>query len=142
MLIVLCIDYKPTNIQELVYFFGKNIFLLLGVSIRLKCFLIFSSFSTHLTNHNLFKVDNIKLVYDNTTRTTRNNDGVLTRIPGFEEPKMSEFGDPFYTEWVDPSMASTGAYFKDIANTLATLGYKRNISIRGAPYDFRKAPSE
>lgn len=79
-------------------------------------------------------MDNIKLLYDNVTRTTSNNEGVETRIPGF--------GDPSYVEWIDPSKASTGNYFKDIANALLALGYHQNTSIRGAPYDFRKAPSK
>lgn len=80
-------------------------------------------------------IDNIKLVYDNVTRTTRNQDGVDVRIPGW--------GDPFVVEYLDPSKASPGSYFKDIGNMLVTdLGYVRNVSIRGAPYDFRKAPNE
>ena len=33
-------------------------------------------------------------------------------------------------------------YFFDIANYLVAKGYVRDVSIRGAPYDFRKAPSE
>lgn len=76
----------------------------------------------------------MKLVYDNVTRTTSNSKGVEIRIPGF--------GDTTSIEWLDPSEAFPGAYFKDIANTLVALGYERNISLRGAPYDFRKAPSK
>lgn len=79
-------------------------------------------------------IDNIKLVYDNVTRTTRNADGVETRIPGF--------GSSETVEWLDPSHASTGAYFSYIANTLASHGHVRNTTVRGAPYDFRKAPSK
>jgi lysophospholipase III len=79
-------------------------------------------------------IDNVKLSYDNVTRTTRNQDGVETRIPGW--------GDPQVVEWLDPSLASTGSYFKDIGNALVGMGYKRSQSMRGAPYDFRKAPSE
>lgn len=79
-------------------------------------------------------VDNMKLVYDNVTRTTSNSPGVEIRIPGF--------GDPFTVEWLDPSKVSAGAYFKYIGNALVDLGYERNVSIRGAPYDFRKAPNE
>lgn len=76
----------------------------------------------------------MKLTYDNITRTTRNQDGVDIRIPGW--------GDPFVVEYLDPSKASPGAYFKDIGNMLVNqLGYVRNHSLRGAPYDFRKAPS-
>lgn len=79
-------------------------------------------------------IDNIKLIYDNTTRTTRNNNGVDVRVPGW--------GSTESVEWLDPSHASTGAYFKDVANTLVSMGYVRNQSIKGAPYDFRKAPNE
>lgn len=79
-------------------------------------------------------IDNIKLIYDNQTRTTRNADGVITRIPGW--------GNSEPVEWLDPSHASTGAYFKYIGDTLVTLGYTRNKSIKGAPFDFRKAPSK
>jgi lysophospholipase-3 len=76
----------------------------------------------------------MRLVYDNVTRTTSNSKGVEIRIPGF--------GNTTSVEWLDPSRASQGAYFKDIANTLVALGYERNVSLRGAPYDFRKAPSK
>lgn len=80
-------------------------------------------------------IDNMKLIYDNVTRTTRNPEGVDIRIPGW--------GDPFVVEYLDPSKASPGAYFKDIGNMLVDqLGYVRNHSTRGAPYDFRKAPNE
>lgn len=79
-------------------------------------------------------VDNIKLVYDNVTRKTYNAPGVDIRVPGF--------GSSETVEWLDPSHASTGAYFKDIANTLVALGHVRNTTIKGAPYDFRKAPSK
>ncbi|XP_033191455.1 lysosomal phospholipase A and acyltransferase [Bombus vancouverensis nearcticus] len=80
-------------------------------------------------------IDNMKLTYDNITRTTRNQEGVDIRIPGW--------GDPFVVEYLDPSKASPGAYFKDIGNMLVNqLGYVRNHSLRGAPYDFRKAPNE
>ncbi|CAK9831228.1 Phospholipase A2 group XV [Anthophora retusa] len=80
-------------------------------------------------------IDNMKLIYDNVTRTTRNQNGVDIRIPGW--------GDPFVVEYLDPSKASPGAYFKDIGDMLVNeLGYVRNYSIHGAPYDFRKGPNE
>ncbi|XP_033341246.1 lysosomal phospholipase A and acyltransferase [Megalopta genalis] len=80
-------------------------------------------------------IDNMKLIYDNVTRTTKNSDGVDIRVPGW--------GDPFAVEYLDPTKASPGAYFKDIGNLLVSeLGYVRNQSIRGAPYDFRKGPNE
>lgn len=79
-------------------------------------------------------IDNARLTYDNETRTTSNSPGVETRIPGW--------GDSEVVEWLDPSHAGAGNYFKDIGNALVALGYQRNVTIRGAPYDFRKAPSE
>lgn len=79
-------------------------------------------------------IDNIRLIYDNKTRLTSNPVGVETRIPGW--------GSSETVEWLDPSHASTGSYFNPIATELVKLGYKRNSSIRGAPFDFRKAPSK
>lgn len=77
--------------------------------------------------------DNARLIYDNETRTTSNSPGVETRVPGW--------GDSDSVEWIDPTHASAGAYFKDIGNALVGIGYSRNLSLKGAPYDFRKAPS-
>lgn len=80
-------------------------------------------------------IDNMKLNYNNVTRTTTNQDGVDIRIPGW--------GDPFVVEYLDPSKAYPGSYFKDIGNMLVDqMGYVRNSSLRGAPYDFRKGPNE
>lgn len=79
-------------------------------------------------------IDNVRLIYDPLTRTTKNSPGVTTRIPGW--------GNPDVVEWLDPTHASAGAYFKDVGNALVAAGYVRNVSIRGAPYDFRKAPGK
>ncbi|XP_065358344.1 phospholipase A2 group XV-like [Calliphora vicina] len=79
-------------------------------------------------------VDNVKLYYDNVTRTTHNTPGVEIRIPGW--------GDPEVVEWIDPTHNKAGAYFKDIANMLVDMGYERKRNLHGAPYDFRKAPNE
>lgn len=79
-------------------------------------------------------IDNIKLTYDNVTRKTTNPPGVDIRVPGF--------GGSETVEWLDPSHASTGSYFKTIANTLVGIGHVRNKTIKGAPYDFRKGPSK
>lgn len=77
-----------------------------------------------------------KLIYDNKTRTTKNMPGVEIRIPGFGRSEV--------VEWLDPSITQSiaGAYFKDIANALVAKGYVRNVTLRGAPFDFRKAPSK
>lgn len=79
-------------------------------------------------------IDNVKLYYDKATRTTHNSPGVEIRVPGW--------GDPFVVEWIDPTKNSAGSYFKDISKALYAMGYERNKSLRGAPYDFRKAPSK
>ncbi|CAH1953902.1 unnamed protein product [Acanthoscelides obtectus] len=79
-------------------------------------------------------IDNIKLYYDNNTRTTHNPPGVQTQVPGF--------GITETVEWLDPSHASSGSYFNDVVATLVSLGHVRNKTIKGAPYDFRKAPNE
>lgn len=79
-------------------------------------------------------VDNMRLIYDNVTRKTHNPPGVTTRVPGW--------GNPDVVEWLDPTHASQGSYFKDIGNALVANGYVRNKSLRGAPYDFRKGPSK
>ncbi|KAJ8686526.1 hypothetical protein QAD02_022320 [Eretmocerus hayati] len=80
-------------------------------------------------------IDNMKLIYNNETRLTSYPEGVEIRIPGW--------GDPFVVEYLDPSRASPGSYFKEIGNMLVTkLNYTPNVSLRGAPYDFRKGPNE
>ena len=78
-------------------------------------------------------VDNMKLVYDNTTRTTRNPVGVETQVPGL--------GNTTSVEYVDPSQVPVSGYFNNLVQELVQFGYTRGVTIRGAPYDFRKAPS-
>ncbi|KAI5708748.1 hypothetical protein M8J76_002447 [Diaphorina citri] len=78
-------------------------------------------------------IDNLRLVYNNVTRTTSNSPGVDIRIPGF--------GRSASVEWLDP-FVRVGSYFSYIAAALVGLGYQRDLSMRGAPYDFRKAPNE
>lgn len=78
----------------------------------------------------------MRLIYNPINRTTSDNEGVTIRIPGFGQSEVVEWLDPGYTK----SLA--GAYFKDVANALVHKGYERGVNIRGAPYDFRKAPSK
>lgn len=78
-------------------------------------------------------VDNMKLTYNNETRTTSNSKGVDIRVPGF--------GNSSTVEYIDPSKATAGNYFATIADAISSFGYERDIFIRGAPYDFRRAPS-
>ncbi|XP_050529312.1 phospholipase A2 group XV-like isoform X2 [Daktulosphaira vitifoliae] len=79
-------------------------------------------------------IDNMRLIYDNTTRTTHSPPGVDIRIPGW--------GNSSAVEYIDPSLSTFGAYFKSVGDSLVGVGLERDVSIRGAPYDFRKAPNE
>ncbi|XP_792979.4 group XV phospholipase A2 [Strongylocentrotus purpuratus] len=79
-------------------------------------------------------IDNMKLVYDPATRTSRDSEGVHVYIPGF--------GNTSTVEWLDPSKSSFGSYYTHLVDALVAVGYERNVNIRGAPYDFRKAPNE
>ena len=79
-------------------------------------------------------VDNMKLTYNTETRMTSNSKGVDIRVPGF--------GNSSTVEYIDPSKAAAGNYFATIADAISSFGYERDVSIRGAPYDFRRAPNE
>ncbi|XP_071092371.1 lysosomal phospholipase A and acyltransferase-like isoform X1 [Haliotis cracherodii] len=82
-------------------------------------------------------VDNMKLHYNSTSHTTSNTPGVDIVIPGF--------GNTSSVEWLDPDYYvhfSSTSYFAPIVEALVKWGYKRGESVRGAPYDFRKAPNE
>lgn len=79
-------------------------------------------------------VSHLRLVYYNDTRETVNSDGVTTRVPGW--------GNTSSVEWIDPTQGADGAYFVNLANALVRNGYKRGVSLFGAPYDFRKGPSK
>ncbi|KAA0724525.1 Group XV phospholipase A2 [Triplophysa tibetana] len=79
-------------------------------------------------------IDNIRLLYNRTTHLTEAPPGVDVRVPGF--------GKTFSVEYLDPSKQSVGMYFFTIVQSLVELGYTRDDDIRGAPYDWRKAPNE
>jgi len=72
-------------------------------------------------------------LYNSTTHTTSDNDGVEVRVPGF--------GDPLRVEYLNPYKSSYAFYFANLADILVTMGYERGKNLLGAPYDFRKAPS-
>lgn len=83
-------------------------------------------------------VDNMKLSYDNMTRTTRNSPGVKIRVPGWGSVSTMELVDPTpVINYVD-----YGYYFYYIIEALAANGYDRQKNMYGAPYDFRRGPSE
>ncbi|XP_075796437.1 lysosomal phospholipase A and acyltransferase isoform X1 [Pelodiscus sinensis] len=79
-------------------------------------------------------IDNIRLIYNRTSKTTEPPDGVVVKVPGF--------GQTFSLEFLDPSKRSVGTYFYTLVQSLVDWGYQRDKDIRGAPYDWRKAPNE
>ncbi|XP_029464797.1 group XV phospholipase A2 [Rhinatrema bivittatum] len=79
-------------------------------------------------------IDNIRLIYNRTSKTTESPDGVDVRVPGF--------GKTFSLEFLDPSKRTVGIYFYTLVQSLIDWGYKRDEDVRGAPYDWRKAPNE
>jgi lysophospholipase-3 len=87
-----------------------------------------------LINKNCF--DNkiyFRLVFNTTTNKTSDMPGVIFRVP--------EFGNTTSLEWLDPSKTSAGLYFSTIVEQLVAWGYRRGKDIRGAPVDWRRAPS-
>jgi lysophospholipase-3 len=77
-------------------------------------------------------VEDMRLWYNSTTHTTHNTPGVDTRVPGF--------GDTSSVEYLDAR--GSVHYFHAIVQDLVSIGYSKGVSVRGAPYDFRKAPNE
>ncbi|XP_029991712.1 phosphatidylcholine-sterol acyltransferase [Sphaeramia orbicularis] len=77
-------------------------------------------------------IDNIRLVYNRTTRRSSNSPGVQVRVPGF--------GQTYPIEFLDGSKLV--GYFHTMVEHLVSVGYTRNETVRGAPYDWRLAPNE
>uniref|UniRef100_A0A671N1S5 Phosphatidylcholine-sterol acyltransferase n=1 Tax=Sinocyclocheilus anshuiensis TaxID=1608454 RepID=A0A671N1S5_9TELE len=72
-------------------------------------------------------VDNIRIVYNRTTRKTSNAPGVEVRVPGFGQTHPIEFLD----------LNKLTGYFHTMVQHLVSIGYVRNETVRGAPYDWR-----
>jgi lysophospholipase-3 len=70
-------------------------------------------------------VDNMRLIYNSTTKKTSNLEGVDIQVPGF--------GDTATVEYFDASGFSFASYFAPIIRNLVTLGYARGVDLRGAP---------
>ncbi|VDK54464.1 unnamed protein product [Anisakis simplex] len=65
-------------------------------------------------------VDNMRLLYNETSGMAIKAPGVETRIPGF--------GNTETVEWLDPSKSFIGKYFADIVKFLTNFGYIRSKS--------------
>ena len=80
-------------------------------------------------------IDNMKLRYDNKTKLTYNSDGV--------DITTKNFGASDTVEYLDSSRLSVTSYFAQISDAfVAKYKYVKGVNIRGAPYDWRKAPNE
>ncbi|KAJ3596721.1 hypothetical protein NHX12_003125 [Muraenolepis orangiensis] len=77
-------------------------------------------------------IDNIKLVYNKTTRQSSNSPGVEVRVPGF--------GQTYAIEFLDSNRLA--GYFHTMVQHLVNMGYTRDGTVRGAPYDWRLAPNQ
>lgn len=79
-------------------------------------------------------IDNMMLDVHPITNRSVDREGVEIRIPGFGGTETVEFLGPFEMKVLSP--------FHTLVEYLLSLGYERGKSLRAAPYDFRKAPSE
>lgn len=77
-------------------------------------------------------IDNIRLVYNRTSRRSSNSPGVQVRVPGF--------GQTYTIEYLDYNKLA--GYFHTMVEHFVSVGYTRNETVRGAPYDWRLAPNE
>lgn len=77
-------------------------------------------------------IDNIRIVYNRTTRKTTNAPGVEVRVPGFGQTHPIEFLDT----------NKLAGYLHTMVQHMVNMGYVRNETVRGAPYDWRVAPNE
>lgn len=79
--------------------------------------------------------DNMRLHYNATTRSTHNTDGVDIRA--------YQFGSLQSVSYLDRYRIPKTDYFETIVATLEKENkLAREIDMRGAPFDFRKAPNE
>jgi len=75
---------------------------------------------------------NLRLEYDEDTKTVKNAPGVQTRVPGFGDTSTIEHLDT--DNWIK--------YFAPVVDRLVSWGYERGVTVRAAPYDFRYGPGK
>lgn len=74
------------------------------------------------------------MTYDKETRQTENLPGIHTGI--------KNFGSVDSVRYAVVNSLLAIPYFEILINTLEKEGYTPGLSIRAAPYDFRKSPSK
>merc|ERR1712198_164891 len=84
-------------------------------------------------------VDELSLRYDPVSHRTSNNPQVDVRVPNFGEVDPVEYLIP---NKLGPLLHSQSGYYDDVVDLLQSMGYTKDFNIRGAPYDFRRAPNE
>uniref|UniRef100_A0AC35U485 Lecithin-cholesterol acyltransferase n=1 Tax=Rhabditophanes sp. KR3021 TaxID=114890 RepID=A0AC35U485_9BILA len=80
-------------------------------------------------------VDNMKMIFNTTTRQCVNNIGVEARVKSFGT-------DTDLVEWLDTVKFPQAKYFATIADALVSWGYVRGESLRAAPFDWRLKPTD
>ncbi|KAG8437236.1 hypothetical protein GDO86_008080 [Hymenochirus boettgeri] len=76
-------------------------------------------------------IDNIRVVYNRTSRMVSNAPGVDIQVPGF--------GKTYSVEYLDKSKLA--GYLYTLIQNLVNNGYVRDETVRAAPYDWRIAPN-
>ncbi|EYC31726.1 hypothetical protein Y032_0003g1202 [Ancylostoma ceylanicum] len=72
---------------------------------------------------------------------TNPENGMVSNMPGVDI-RVSGFGTSAGVEFVDKSRIAPGMYFFLLVENLVKWGFRRDVSILGAPYDYRVAPEE
>lgn len=93
-----------------------------------------------LANHDPVHVNcwiqNAGMSYDKSARQTNSEPGVTVQPKAFGSTSGVEFVSPL------PEQHPETMYFYNLVRTLELIGYKKDVSVRGAPYDWRKAYHE
>ncbi|XP_075433207.1 phosphatidylcholine-sterol acyltransferase [Ascaphus truei] len=107
-------------------------------SVNWMCYLKTDDYFTVWLNLNMFLplgvdcwIDNIRVVYNKTTRMASNAPGVDIHVPGF--------GQTYSVEYLDKSKLA--GYLHTLVQNLVNNGYVRDETVRAAPYDWRIAPN-
>lgn len=80
-------------------------------------------------------LDNFMLTYDPSKRHVQNSPGVQIRPINFGSTEAIEF-------LTKVMHFKPLGYFNLMVNKLVSVGYERNVNVRGAPYDFRLSPRD